>query len=47
MLGAKLNGSMLRASTDDNYTELGWYEDLSWMHGRTMPINRKSEVTQP
>ena len=48
MLGAKLNGSMLRASTDDNYIELGWYERLSWMRGRTMPMAEvtMSEVTQ-
>ena len=38
---------MLRASTDANYIELGWYGMVSWMHNRTMPINRKSEATQP
>ena len=47
MLGAKLNGSMLRASTDDNYIELGWYERLivdAWPYNADQ---RKSEVTQP
>ena len=29
MLGAKLNGSMLMASTDDNYIELGWYKKFT------------------
>ena len=46
MLGAKLNGSMLRASTDV-YIELGWYERLivdAWPYNADQ---RKSEVTQP
>ena len=39
-LGAKLNGNMLRASTDDNYIELGWYERLivdAWPYDADQP----------
>ena len=48
MLGAKLNGSMLRASTDDNYIELGWYERLivdAWPYNADQQVRGDSTVS--
>ena len=50
MLGAKFNGSMLRASTDDNYIELGWYERLivdAWPYNAEQPYVRGDSTVSP